>query len=140
PLVQYLSFPMYSHYRKGRGLTPPWLPRYPVFVGGTPEGRPDVLARYALLYHALTSGLIDFSFTGFAGSDSWGLQEPPQYVLVDLEVAPNCESPSAKLTTRGTILFHLEASLPPPKFLPLQTTSPSESLPIDGQDAADRFA
>jgi hypothetical protein len=93
-VIQYFSFPLFSHYKEISGIEPYWINKYPIFFGRQSDWElSSVIARYSFLYQGLKSNEPHFSLTSFAGNMSWGLRHPPRYIIFDLEEKVNARSP-----------------------------------------------
>jgi hypothetical protein len=112
--IQYLSYPLFSHFKRVERQEPNWISRFPLYFGGrgSVSSAVNVIGRYSTLYRGLLSHSTGFSFTGFVGNPSLGLERPPRFVVMELK---NASRPAMSVTSDHDVLV-LRASIPAPRM------------------------
>lgn len=110
-LIQYFSYPLYSHYKAGERKEPYWVGKCPIyFGGGNEQAQASAVARYSILYRGFIQKTTGFSFTGFAGNRGWGADSSsPRFVIFNF-VEEVHASPMVRVANSGGVL-HFEIEL-----------------------------
>jgi hypothetical protein len=120
-LIQYFSFPLYSHFKEQSGDPYAWISRCPLFFGGDSlEHQLNNVLRYALLFRGFISGDNGFSFTGFANNPGWGIENPPpRFVVLNYLEEDEEKGPNVRIQDHSDILrFDIELNPPSLESIP----------------------
>ncbi len=97
--IQYLSYPLYSHFKAGEGEKLKWIQQCPLYFGGQDDQQAaSAIARYSILYDGFLEQTTGFSFAGFAGNQGWGANPddaPPRFVVFEY-----CDEGETQLITQ----------------------------------------